>query len=92
MTKAYLATYDLNSPGQNYDEVIKLFKGELSRAYCKYWKSAFLFTSNLTPSQMIEKLKPYLDNDDKMIIIEVVANKNGWLTNDQWDWINKNIF
>lgn len=41
MTKAYLATYDLNSPGQNYDEVIKLFKGELSRAYCKYWKSAF---------------------------------------------------
>ncbi|MDT2747064.1 hypothetical protein [Vagococcus fluvialis] len=92
MAKAYLATYDLNSPGQKYDEVIGLFKGELSLAYCKYWESSFLFTSNLTPSQMIAKLKPHLDNGDKMIIVEVVDNKSGWLTQKQWDWINENIF
>ena len=92
MTKAYLATYDLNSPGQKYEEVIKLFKDELSSACCKYWESAFLFTSDLTPSEMMEKLKQYLDNGDKMIIIEVVNNKNGWLTEDQWKWINQNIF
>lgn len=92
VTKAYLATYDLNSPGQQYDEVIKLFKGELSQAYCKYWKSAFLFTSDLTPLEMMEKLEQYLDSGDKMIIIEVVNNKNGWLTDKQWEWINQHIF
>ncbi|WP_195943453.1 hypothetical protein [Enterococcus faecium] len=92
MKKPYLITYDLNSPGQNYDEIISLLKGELSSAYCNYWKSAFLITSNYTPSQILDKLRPYLDRNDRMIIIEVVDNKSGWLTPKQWDWINKHIF
>jgi hypothetical protein len=92
MKKPFIITYDLNSPGQKYDEVIKVIKNEISVSWCKYWESAFLFTSNLNPNQMLDKLKPYLDQGDKMIILEVTNNKNGWLTQKQWNWINKNIF
>ncbi|MGX7105594.1 hypothetical protein [Globicatella sanguinis] len=90
--KPYIITYDLNSPGQKYSDVIKTIKNDISSAYCKYWESAFLFTSYLTPGEMIDKLKPYLDNGDKVIILEVVNNKQGWLTKEQWNWINENIF
>lgn len=92
MKKPYLITYDLNSPGQKYDDVIKTIKEDCASAWCKYWKSSFLITSELTPSKMIDKLKPNLDKSDRMIIIEVVDNKSGWLTQEQWDWINENIF
>lgn len=92
MKKPYLITYDLNSPGQKYDDIIKIIKEDCAGAWCSYWKSAFLITSTLTPSGMIDKLKPHLDGNDKVLIIEVVDNKSGWLTQKQWDWINENIF
>ncbi|WP_422698948.1 hypothetical protein ACOX9P_09560 [Enterococcus durans] len=92
MKKPYLITYDLNTPGQKYDKIIELIKGDLSSAWCKYLESAFLITSNYTPQQILEKLKPHLDVNDRMIIIEVVNNKSGLLTTKQWNWINENIF
>ena len=92
MKKPGLRTYDLNTPGQKYDKIIELIKGDLSSAWCKYLESAFLITSNYTPQQILEKLKPHLDGNDSMIIIEVVNNKSGWLTKKQWNWINENIF
>lgn len=88
-----MITYDLNSPGQRYDDVIKTIKEDLSTgAWCSYWKSSYLLRSNLTPDQMLEKLKPFLDQGDKFLIIEVVNNKQGWLTDKQWKYINDHIF
>ncbi|EYN05484.1 hypothetical protein W130_00325, partial [Staphylococcus aureus DAR3583] len=52
----------------------------------------FLFRSSLSTSEMIEKLKPYLDSGDKLFVTEIVNNKQGWLTKEQWDFINHNIF
>ncbi|MDM7503285.1 MAG: hypothetical protein L0I64_11910 [Lactococcus lactis] len=92
MSKPYMLTYDLNSPGQNYDEVIKTIENDISTVCCKYWESSYLFRSNLTTKQMIDKLKPYLDKGDRFFITEIVNNKTGWLTPSQWDFINENIY
>ncbi len=37
----------------------------------------FLFRSSLSTSEMIEKLKPYLDSGDKLFVTEIVNNKQG---------------
>ncbi len=92
MSKSYLITYDLNKDGQNYDDIIKTIKDDIAGYWCTYWKSSFLITSSYTPQQMLNKLKPYLDSNDRMLIVEVVNNKSGWLTQKQWDWINSHIF
>lgn len=92
LSKPYMLTYDLNSPGQNYDEVIKTIENDISTVCCKYWESSYLFRSNLTTKQMIDKLKPYLDKGDRFFITEIVNNKTGWLTPSQWDFINENIY
>ncbi|HEI8067660.1 TPA: hypothetical protein SLA09_000215 [Staphylococcus aureus] len=92
MEKPYMLTYDLNSPGQKYEELINVIKKEISNGHCNYWKSSFLFRSSLSTSEMIEKLKPYLDSGDKLFVTEIVNNKQGWLTKEQWDFINHNIF
>lgn len=88
-----MLTYDLNSPGQKYDNVIKTIKEEISDGHwCKYWDSTFLFRSSLTTDQMLAKLKPYLDSGDRFFVAEIVNNKQGWLTKDQWKYINDNIY
>lgn len=51
-----------------------------------------MFRSSLTPSDMVNKLQPYLDQGDKLFVTEIINNKQGWLTEKQWDFINQNIF
>jgi hypothetical protein len=88
---AYMITYDLNAEGQKYDKVIQAIK-DSSDAWCTYWKSSYLIKSDLTPNQIQEKIKPNLDSNDRLLIIEVKNNYQGWLSEEQWEWIKKNIF
>nr|DAD87118.1 MAG TPA: Cas system-associated protein [Podoviridae sp. ctlSr7] len=84
----YMITYDLNSTGQRYSELISAIKGASNGCWCTYWKSSYLIQSPLSPSQIADRLKPYLDSNDRLIVIEVKRNYEGWLTDDEWSYIN----
>ncbi|WP_035795166.1 hypothetical protein [Clostridium akagii] len=88
----YMITYDLNDPGQKYEDVIKAIKDSSTGDWCSYWKSSYLIKSNLTVNQVSDKITQYLDKNDRLIAIEVSDNKQGWLTEKQWKYINDNIF
>ena len=89
----YMITYDLNNPGQNYDKVIQAIKDASTGVWCTYWKSAYLIRSNYEDaSDVFSKIKPYLDDNDTALVIEVKNNKQGWLTEKAWDYINDSIF
>lgn len=89
---AYMITYDLNSSGQKYDKVIQAIKDSSTGAWCSYWKSSYLIKSSLTPNQISDNIKPHLDSNDRLIIIEVKNNYQGWLSDKQWKYIKENIF
>lgn len=84
----YMITYDLISAGQRYNELISAIKGASNGCWCTYWKSSYLIQSPLSPSQIADRLKPYLDSNDRLIVIEVKRNYEGWLTDDEWSYIN----
>lgn len=88
----YMITYDLNSEGQQYDKVIQAIKDASTGAWCTYWKSSYLIKSNLTVNQVSNRITPYLDSNDTMIIVEATKNYQGWLSEKQWKYINENIF
>lgn len=93
MATAYMITYDLNSSGQKYDEVIKAIKDASTGAWCTFWRSSFLIKSNLTADQISDKITPHLDSNDRMIVVEAKnTNFQGWLEKENWDYIKKNIF
>lgn len=87
----YMITYDLNSTGQRYNELISAIKKASNGCWCTYWKSSYLIQSPLSPSQIADRLKPYLDSNDRLIVIEVKRNYEGWLTDDEWSYI-KDMF
>lgn len=93
MKKQYLITYDLNSKGQDYDNVIKAIKDASDGCWATYWKSSFLIRSNhSTANEIFETIKPYLDPNDRLIIMEVTSNYQGWLNEKQWEYVNNTIF
>ena len=89
----YMITYDLNNPGQNYDKVIQAIKDSSTGIWCTYWKSSYLIKSNLsTANDVFSKIEPYLDKNDRVLVIEVKNNKQGWLKENEWEYINESIF
>ncbi|MPM48920.1 hypothetical protein SDC9_95647 [bioreactor metagenome] len=88
---SYMITYDLNSQGQNYSKVIQAIK-DSALSWCTFWKSSYLIKSSLTADQISDKITPHLDSNDRLIIIEVKNNYQGWLAEDDWKFIRENIF
>ena len=93
MKYRYLITYDLNSEGQDYQNVIDAIKQASDGVWCSYWKSSFLIRSNYaTAQQVTDCITPHLDTNDRLIVMEVKQNYQGWLSKDQWNYINQQIF
>ena len=86
--KVYMITYDLDSPGQRYDGLIEAIKESSNGVYCSYWKSSFLIQSGKSAKEIMESLVPFLDQNDRIIVIEVVKHYHGRLDSDAWEYIH----
>jgi hypothetical protein len=83
----YSVNYDLNKPGQDYSGLL----GELraSPGYLHLLKSGWIIGTHETPDQVWERLAKHIDKGDRFLIIQVVNYRQGWLTKEQWQWIDK---
>jgi hypothetical protein len=82
-----LITYDLRQPGRNYASL-----HEAIRAVGPWWhylESAWLVDTNQTAAGVSASLRPHIDQNDGLLIIGVNPNnRDGWLVQEAWDWIN----
>lgn len=89
---AYLITYDLNKPGQNYPKLYDVIK-ELGSYWCHPLESVWLVKSNLTVDEISNKILSVIDKtNDYLFVVEVNNHKQGWLTEDVWNHLNTGIF
>lgn len=89
----YMITYDLNATGQKYEHVIQAIKdSSLNKSFCSYWKSSWLIKSNLSAQQISDRITMHMDNNDRLIVVEAKPNFQGWLTEEEWKFIQEKIF
>ena len=89
----YMVTYDLCSPGQNYNKVIEAIqKASSGNVWCKVCESSYLIKSNLTSQQVFNKIDPYLDKNDTLLVIEVIQNYYGQLDKDVIPYMKSPLF
>ena len=85
-----LITYDLNKPGQDYEALHEKIKGLGS--WWHYLDSTWIVVSSLTPSQVIERLKPTLDTTDTVLVVNITGETYaGWLPQKAWDWLTSHV-
>ena len=86
----YAITYDLNRPGQNYQDLYDEIKG-LGAYWWHYLDSMWLVSTNLSANQVSERIRKHCDTNDHFLVIRVVANYQGWLPEEAWSWINRHV-
>jgi hypothetical protein len=85
----YEVAYDLNKQGQDYSGLIKELKD--SPTWARPSKSTWLIKTHESAKEVHERLAPYLDASDRILVIEVTANYSGYLDTQVWEWVTENL-
>ena len=76
MARNLFISYDLYSPGQNYEDVIAAIK-KLGN-WAKVQKSFWYVNSNFTPSQAVDAVWAVMDKNDSIIVVDTTSNSASW--------------
>ena len=89
MANNLFISYDLHSPGQDYDKVIEAIKGLGTWAKVQY--SLWYVKSGLSASDAREKVWSVMDSNDSLIVIDATNNNASWnnLGQEVSDFIKK---
>lgn len=86
---AYVVSYDLKAPGRDYSNLYEAIKR--GAKWWHYLESTWIIVTNETPQQVWDRLGNHVDTNDRLLIIEVRDNVQGWLSKDAWNWIHSNV-
>jgi hypothetical protein len=74
--KVYLISYDLDKPGQNYEQLIARLK---AHGAFRVLMSQWALGTNWNAKQLRDDLAPYIDSNDRLLVTQVT------------DWASWNI-
>lgn len=86
-----LITHDRNRLDQDYSGLHK----EVKKAGKWWWHhlgSTWIVSTDLTPTQWVDRLKRHLDDTDHLLVIEISENYDGLLPEPAWHWLRKQDF
>jgi len=87
--KLFVVTHELRVKNKDYSG----FYTELQNT--KFWwhhlESTWLLYTNETAEDIFNRLAPYIDNQDYILIIEAGRDRYGWLPKKAWEWIDAGI-
>jgi hypothetical protein len=87
MNRVYIISYDLKVPGKDYGGLYAALKS--STKWWHYLESSWLIYTTETTQALWDRLASYITKGDRLLIIEVRDNCQGWLPKDAWDWIHQ---
>lgn len=85
----YLISYDLNKPGQSYDQLYDAIKAASNEIWCKPLESVYIVRSSLSAQSIYNKLTPYLDRNDRILIVEIKGQSYWCLDKTVSDYLQK---
>lgn len=86
----YSINYDLNSPGQNYDDLYEEIKQQ--GAWWHYLESMWLVDTSKSTSTIRDNLSPHLDNNDEILVTKLSGSWSSWgLSDNAEDWLHDHL-
>lgn len=92
MAYTLLIGYDLNRPGQNYEDLWAFLKTHGTRWH--HLDSTWLVKSDITAKEMRDAIKPYLiDDNDELLVVDVTGDAAAWAGFDAAGskWLKDNL-
>lgn len=86
-----LVTYDLNKESGSKVDYNKFYKLRDAYDYVKLSESSYAFNTSETPSTVYNKLKPVIDANDHIWIINLKKPYSGYGPKATIAWLDKNL-
>lgn len=87
----YLVTWDLNKEKPNYSKA----RADLLSRLEEYENikdagldSVRFLSTTWSASQVSDDLRGKIDTNDRIIVVSMSGDHQGWLSKEVWDWIN----
>jgi hypothetical protein len=89
MNHVYLVCLHLRSPRENYWEI----QNELTRSpeWWHYLEWTWMVATEESLSELADRLKPHMTEQDSYLITELHGPCEGWLPDAAWSWIDQNV-
>ena len=89
----YLISYRLNKPGQDYSDLDDAIR-KISGIYWHHTTSVWLVGTVLySAKQIFEKLSPFIDKNDELMVFRLQGEYTGHLTDStNFDWLKVRQF
>ena len=87
MNKIYVVSYDFKGSPAAYPaffEELKCFP-----AWCHYLDGTWLVATDLSSKAIFNRLRPHLDENVNVLILEAAGDFSGWLPKKAWEWIQQ---
>lgn len=89
--KSYLITYDLMKEGQNYEGLIESIKSISPNNWWNCLLSTWIVKSNLSASEILNIVRPNMDDNDKVFIV-LLERESAWFLDDECsNWLDENL-
>lgn len=73
----FFISYDLNSPGQNYDKVTAAIKNLGN--WAKLQKSLFYVKASLSAQEAFNRVRAVMDQNDSLVVVNATNNDAIWI-------------
>lgn len=85
----YVISYQLRSTRLDYRDLIE----ELERceSWWHYLDDTWLVNTEESATQLYNRLAPYLEGSDSILIVSAAKDVQGWLPDDAWKWIEREL-
>jgi hypothetical protein len=81
-----IVNLDLLGPATSYDGLYEELKKQ--GTWWHYMRWTWLLDTDHTPEQIMQALRPHVQNNDRMLVAPLTRPYQGLLTKEEWEWIN----
>ena len=87
----YLIGYDLNSPGQGYDDLIEAIKN-LANGWWHHLDSTWIINHSGSATVIRDALKPHIDSNDELLVVKL-SGEAAWagFSDKGSKWLKDNL-
>jgi hypothetical protein len=90
--KSYLIGYDLNRPGQNYENLFAAIKAQSNGSWWHHLDSTWIIKSDSTSEAIRDALTPHIDANDELLVVLLVREAAWFGFNGTGsEWLSNNL-
>jgi hypothetical protein len=86
-----LVAHELTTEGKDYADFYKTLK-EAANGWWHYFDNIWIVNTGLSADQFAKKLYPHMTKADRLLVVKLTKDKQGWLPPDAWEWLNERSY